>query len=184
MILPKTIQTLRKKDFIFLLACALLFLMLSLSIKSLNFYAGYYVNLGIFYLLATLVLLVVRKTGAIIIFCLITAFITTRYSFFNFLNYYQSLIVFLVIGIVFELVFCISKLKIKNIPLDVLLGTTLSSATIPWTVFYFTTERTLSVNSFNLSIISFFTTIIASSIAFLIWFKIKSSKQVLKFVYE
>lgn len=180
----ETLQLFRKKDFLLIFGFSLLFSFISYLVNQFNSETSFHLRLALFYMILVLSLLFVKKSGSVLFFCIFSS-VLYKSSLFQFISFYQALITFIVIGITFEAFFLLLKLEIKNIPLDILLGSAFSSSIISFVLLLFTDKTySLYTNAFNISAINFFTAIIGASCAFIIWFQIRSSKKVIKFEYE
>ena len=93
---------------------------------------------------------------------------------------------YLIAGLVFELVFVIFKLELKNIQLDIVLGTGFSAASIPiTTAFLLSTNlaRSMIVPIFNLSLLSFIVGIVGAIASFFLWYRLRTNRAVLRYEY-
>lgn len=99
----------------------------------------------------------------------------------------NKFIVLLIAGLVFEIVFLLIKAEIKNVPLDIVIGTAISAASIPILIGFL-----LSPNIFvvmislviNLMLLSLLIGIAGSIISFIIWYNLRITRFVLRFEYE
>ncbi len=125
---------------------------------------------------------VVRKAGSVTIFYLFNALLTYNLNDFG-VMWQQKIISFLIAGILFEATFLVLKLELKEIQLDIIIGTALSAASIPLTI---ALQLSLIVTGamikdiINLMLLSFFVGIIGSIIAFFIWYKLRATKFMLR----
>ncbi|MEK6857113.1 MAG: hypothetical protein AABX39_00835 [Nanoarchaeota archaeon] len=182
--LLETIKPFRLKDIILLALLSLIFNILSLTINYFNLSVEFYLLLAIFYFLITLSLLLINKTGTVLIFCLMNILIS---NLFPTNNIYQTLAVFLILSLIFEIIFTLFKLEFKSIQLDLIFGASFSSAAIPWIILYFSNAElttALITNTLNLSIINFLIGVIGASIASLLWHELRKSKLIIRFEYE
>ena len=104
MIPLETTKAFRKKDFLLLITSSLIFFTTLYLLNFIKTPNNFYIKLGTFYIILTLTLLLIRKTGTPTIYCLIISLIHNKYSLFHFLKFHQSLITLLIIGITFEAV--------------------------------------------------------------------------------
>tara|TARA_Y100000034_G_scaffold115205_1_gene152143 strand:+ start:11098 stop:11448 length:351 start_codon:yes stop_codon:yes gene_type:complete len=99
---------------------------------------------------------------------------------------FNKIAVLVIAGVIFELVFLIFKLEIKNVQIDVVLGGGVSAASIPLLMGIVLSSGVvfnMILAMINLILLSFFVGIIGSVLSFLLWYKLKTSKMVLKFEY-
>ena len=96
------------------------------------------------------------------------------------------MVTFGVAGLLFEFLFLMLKLEIHYLPLDILLGTALSTASIPLSTLFLLSTEMAATNGravMNILLLSFCVGLIGAVIAFLIWFQVKHSKAVLQYEY-
>lgn len=180
----ETLRQFRLKDIALLFSFNLLLSIANWTTSHSDTPTTFYIMLTIFYFLIGLSLLLINRTGTIILFCLISVFTT---NLFPTNNIYQELFLFLIVSLIFEIAFMFFKLEFKSIKLDLLLGASLSSATIPWMLLYFSKAEltnSLLTNTINLSAINFLIGIIGTIIASAFWHQIRKSKAVIRFEYE
>ncbi|MHA1865483.1 MAG: ECF transporter S component [Candidatus Heimdallarchaeaceae archaeon] len=99
----------------------------------------------------------------------------------------NKIIVLFLAGIIFEIFFLIFKLEIHNIPIDIILGIIFSLSTIPLTtILLISTSVTQNqlVQILNMIIISFSAGILGSLISLILWFKLKTTKFILKYQFN
>ncbi|MEK6984264.1 MAG: hypothetical protein AABX33_06845 [Nanoarchaeota archaeon] len=128
--------------------------------------------------------LLIRRIGAVTLFYLIGAIITIPIDNLGGLGLYKIPILFIA-GIIFELFFILLKLKIKLIPLDVVLGAAFSNFSIPFTMLLFVSAtRELMPFVWNFALMAFIIGIMGSIVTFLIWYNIKGLKPIIRFEYS
>jgi hypothetical protein len=140
-------------------------------------------TLGFF---VTLTTLLIRKAGTAILFFAIVTALTINLASFG-VDGLSKIIVMILAGLVFELTFLVLKIEIKNIPLDVIIGAALSTASIPLlTGLVASTEiiQSLMINFLNLIILGFVSGLAGAVLAFLLWWNIRTAKWIMKFEYE
>jgi hypothetical protein len=146
---------------------------------------SYIISLLTLTALMALTVHLVRKAGAATLFYATTGILTYTLNGVG-VKGMDKIIVLITAGIIFELVFLILKVEIKNVEIDILLGTALSAAAIPVTTALLL-SRNVAANMLtpliNLSLLSFFTGIAGAAIAFLIWYTIRTTKPILAFEY-
>jgi len=125
----------------------------------------------------------IRKIGAVTLFYLLGALITVRINNLGDLGW-NKVIILVVAGIVFELFFLWLKIKIKNIPLDVVLGAAFSNASIPFTMLLLIpSKKELMPYVINFALMAFIIGIMGAITAFLIWYNIKGLKPIIRLEY-
>ncbi len=123
----------------------------------------------------TLTTLIIRKVGAVSLFCLSAGMIGTALDIFEITKY--GVTILLLSGILFEIFLLVIKIEIKNIPLDVILASSFAMASIPWSMKLYLLQVTIqSETLINMSLILFIAGIIGSVCGYLIWNKIKLTK--------
>jgi len=128
--------------------------------------------------------LLIRRVGAVTLFYLFGAIITISINNLGGLGIYKVPIL-LIAGIIFELFFLLLKIKLKNIPLDIVLGAAFSNFSIPFTMLLFIpATRELMPFVWNFALMAFIIGIMGSIVTFLIWYNIKNSKIIIKFEYS
>lgn len=128
----------------------------------------------------------VRKAGSATLFYLIGGIFTYLINDLGALRS-TKLIALLFAGIVFETIFLILKLELKNIPLDIILGSALSAATIPITtglLLSSTVSYSWLFELLNLSLLSFFIGVIGSVASFILWYNLRTTKIIMKYEYS
>jgi len=187
MIAIESFKKFRIIDFLAIIILVLLWFLFSKIINN-NFNATttYFLSLLIITILMSFTAHLVRKAGSVTIFYFIGALFTSNLNNLG-ITGINKIIVFVIAGIVFELVFLILKIEIKNIKIDIISGVAISSAIIPLMIaFLLSPEAALNmiIPIFNLVLLSFFIGIIGSIISFLIWYHLKTTKLILKFEYS
>lgn len=90
-------------------------------------------------------------------------------------------------GLIFELVFLILKIEVKNVQLDIIAGTALSSACLPAAIslaISIDSALSMAVPVLNMMLLSFFVGIIGAVLSFLAWHSIRTTKTALRFEYR
>ncbi|MFH1377015.1 MAG: hypothetical protein ABIH25_05255 [Candidatus Woesearchaeota archaeon] len=188
MIAIESFRRFRFKDILaIMILVALWWLLSQITINILAFdpQITYIISLIIITLLMSFAVHLVRKAGSATLFYLIGSIITLNVNDIG-ITGLDKVIVFLFAGIIFELIFLIFKIEIKNIQIDIIAGTAISTAFIPILmviILSITTALNMSTSAINLILLSFFIGIIGSIISFIIWYNLKTTKLVLKFEY-
>jgi len=186
MIAIESFKKFRWQDFVIIIVMAFLYAIISYLINK-------YINLGYAYILSLLALIflmsfivhLVRKAGSATLFFVISGLVSNGIDDIGIVGV-NKLIVFVVAGIVFELIFLIFKIEIKNVQIDIISGSGFSAAIIP-----ITTGALLSYNAMmntissmiNMVLLSFFVGIISAVVSFLVWYHLKGTKLVLRYEY-
>jgi hypothetical protein len=136
-------------------------------------------------LLLSLVAYMVRKAGSATIFSLFSSLLSFNISNLDIFGI-DKVMVFVLTGVVFEGVFLILKLEVKSIPLDIVLGSGVAFGIMPLIISFVVSSGILSgfvLNLMNMIILYFFIGILGGIIGFLIWYKLKVTKLILKYEY-
>lgn len=184
MISPDGFRKLRKIDFAAIIVLTLLWAFITwlAYIKDNQF--TFFLSLFITTMFMVFTAFLIKRAGAATLFCLLGAIITIPINNFGGLGFYKVPI-FFIAGIIFELFFLLLKIKIKNIPLNIVLGAAFSNFSIPFTMLLFVeASGKLMHFAWNFAFMAFIIGVMASIIAFLIWYNIKDLKQVIKFEYS
>jgi len=173
----------RLVDFIVIITlaivCALITWLINIPDTQFTFYLALFVTT----MFMTFVAFLVRRLFAVTFFYLIGAVITIPINNLGGFGFYKIPIL-VIAGIIFELFFLLLKLKIKNIPFNVVLGAGFSNFSIPLTMLLFVgATRELLPYIFNFGLMAFIVGIIGSVVTFLIWYNIKGLKPIIKFEY-
>ena len=130
--------------------------------------------------------LLIRKAGTAVLFSFISSIITFNVANLDIIGY-KKILIFILISLIFEMIFLILKLEIKLLPLDVILGAGISTALFPLILgifFSFGALKLMYLKVINIILLNFFIGIIGAIVAFLIWYKVKNSKFILRFEYS
>lgn len=176
----------RIKDTIIILLAGIWALSAFLINKYFDPQYSYMFSLLIAIFLMTFTVYLVRKAGSAMLFFVLGSVISYNLNDIGATGF-NKLIVFLIAGIIFEVLFLIFKIEIKNIPMDIILGAVFSAASIP-----ITTSLLLSLEVSikmiyslgNMVLISMFIAVMGSILSFLLWYKLRTTKFVLRFEYE
>ena len=129
--------------------------------------------------------LLIKKALAVSLFLILTSLLTYNLNNFDVIGWFK-VIIFVIVGIIFETIFLILKIEIRNLPLDVILGVSLAIALMPLIIFLLSSIDIL-INRFfevlNLIILAFLSGLMGSIIGFLIWWKLRLTKIIAKFEY-
>jgi len=187
MIAIESFKMFKLKDIITIaLLAGIWFLINSLINKFLGTQTAFIVSMITATTLMSFTVHLVRKAGTATLFYLVG-------GIFNWKTYclgiagFNQLIALSIAGIIFELIFLILKLEIKNIQIDIVLGTAFSAATIPITSTLLTSliiAKNVLNALINLSLIAFFAGLIGAVLSFIIWYSIRDTEFILKFEYK
>ncbi|OGF19905.1 hypothetical protein A3D54_00635 [Candidatus Falkowbacteria bacterium RIFCSPHIGHO2_02_FULL_45_15] len=143
---------------------------------------AYYVALFTLVLFLSFLVLSLQKTGVASLFYALCAVLTYGTRELG-IAYSDKFIILLGAALVFELVFLTLKLRVKNIPLDILAGAVLSTGMLPLiTGTLISPEASLQQieSLLNLAIIGLLVGVIGAVLAFLIWYHFKTTKWLVK----
>lgn len=173
-------------DIIAIIILAGLWLLLSFLLdRFLDPQASYILSLLIAVTLMSFTVHLVRKAGSATLFYALGALFTYSINDLGTIGS-DKLIVLIIAGIIFELIFLIFKLEVKNIQLDIMAGTAISAASIPITtglLLSFNVSLSMISSIINLILLSFFVGLIGAVFSFLIWYNLRATKIVLKYEY-
>ncbi len=187
MIAVESFRRFRGIDFLVLIGFSLVYVLLSFIF---NFYLSsvleYILSLGLLIFFMSFIVHLVRKAGSALLFFLFCSAFGYWLNDFGVIGL-NKIILFLIAGFVFELMYLLFKLEFHNVQMDIIIGSSLSALSIP-VVFSLILSMDIALNMlysfFNLVLLSFFVGVAASVCSFLFWYKVKTSKFVLKFEYE
>jgi len=184
MIELESFRSFRKIDLLAIIILALLWAFITWLINIPDTQFTFFLSLFITTMFMAFTALLIRKLGAVTLFYLLGAVITININNLGGLGYYKIPILFIA-GIIFELFFLLLKIKIKNIPLDVVLGAAFSNFSIPFTMLLFIgASRELMPFVWNFALIALIIGVMGSVVTFLIWYNIKNSKPIIRFEYS
>jgi len=184
MIELESFRRFRKIDLIVIVILAFIWALVTWLINIPNNQFTFFLSLFVTTMFMTFIALLIRKLGAVTLFYLFGALITIPINNLSGLGFYKVPIL-LIAGIIFELFYLLLKIKIKNIPLDVVLGAAFSNFSIPFTMLIFVTAtKELMPFVLNFALMAFIIGIMASIITFLIWYNIKNLKPIIRFEYS
>ena len=147
--------------------------------------SSFVISLLIATFLMSLTVHLVRKAGSATLFYVIGGFFMWSLNDLG-VTHLTKIWVLLIAGVVFELVFVIFKLELKNIQLDIVLGTAFSAASIPFsTAFLLSTglARSMISSIFNLALLSFIVGFVGAVASFFLWYRLRTNKAVLRYEY-
>ncbi len=177
---------LRVRDYILTFFLAGVWLLVSwLLVKKASPQSIYIVSLLWITTLATLCMLIVRKSGAAGLFFVLGSIFTYGINDIG-VTGVTKVFVLACTGLVFEAVFLLLRLEFKNIPVDIVLGSAIAAASIPLLTALMLSSQILT-NKFipllNIIIMSFLIGIAGGILGFFIWWHLKATKIVVKFEY-
>ncbi len=183
MIELESLRKYRKIDLMAITTLAIIWALVTWLINLPDTQFTFFISLFVTTIFMTFTALLIRKFFAVTLFYLIGSIIIIPINNLGSLGFYKVPILFIA-GIIFELFFLLLKIKIKNIPLDIILGVGLSNFSIPFTILLFISDaKGLLPFVWNFALISLNIGIMASIITFLIWYNIKGLKPIIKFEY-
>lgn len=147
--------------------------------------SSYIISLLIATLLMSFTVHLVRKAGSATLFYVIGGLLMFSVNDLG-ITHVGKIWMLFIAGIVFELFFIVLKLEVRNVQLDIVLGTGFSAASIPFsTGFILSSSLAMSLISdlFNIALLSFFVGVIGAVLSFLIWHRFRTNKSVLRYEY-
>lgn len=187
MIAIESIKRFKIIDVTAIVVLACLWLLLSFLVST--FFSPqiiYILSLLIATTLMSLAVHLVRKAGTAILFYSFGALLTNTIYDLGATGI-NKLIVLVIAGIIFELVFLILKIEVKSVQLDIIISTAISAATIPLTtalLISFNTALNMIIPIINMMLLSLLIGLIGAFVSFLLWYNLKTTKTVLKFEYQ
>lgn len=177
------LRKIRKIDFAAIIVLAILWALITWLVNIPDNQFTFFLSLFITTMFVAFTALLIRKVFAVTLFYLIGAIITVSINNLGGLGAYKVPIL-LIAGIIFELFFLLLNIKVKSIPLDVVLGAAFSNLSIPFTMLLLipATEG-LMPYVWNFALMAFIIGIMASIVAFLMWYNLKSLKPIIRFEY-
>jgi hypothetical protein len=184
MIASEVFKRYRKIDYVLILVAAVVWLGVATGLDYLNPQLGYLLSLLVGLSLLSFAVLIVKKAGAGLLFMGVSGILTSHIADIGVLGV-EKFVVFMLSGLVFEIVFVLLKLEIKDIQMDILGGTAAGlfiplfmglviSSSLAWQL----------INGLiNMMLTSFFVGVIASVIGFLIWHRFRTTKFMVKMMY-
>ena len=179
----ETFRKYRKTDFIAIIILAFIWALITFIVNLPDTQFSFFLSLFITSIFAVFTALLIRKFFAVTLFYLFGAIITIPINNLGGLGIYKVPILFIA-GLIFELFFLLLKIEIRNIPLDVVLGAAFSNFSIPFAMLMFASStRELIPFVWNFALTAFIIGVMGAIISFLIWYKIKGTKMIIKFEY-
>lgn len=183
MIELESFRKFRKIDLIAIIVLTILWAFVTWLINIPDSQFTFFLSLFVTTMFMSFTSLLIRKFFAVTLFYIFGAIITIPINNLGGLGIYKVPILFIA-GIIFELFFLLLRVKIKLVPLDVVLGAAFSNFSIPFTMLLFVSAaRDLMPFVWNFALISFIVGIMASIATFLVWYNIKGLKPIIRFEY-
>jgi len=183
MIAYEHFQKIRVKELIFIASLAVITaLLLFISSFIFNPPLLFIVSLSILALGMNFLVYLIKKTGIATLFYLFTSIFTFYLQDIGVISW-EKIITFLLAGILFEVVFLILKLEIHSLPLDMIIGTSISTASVPLIGAFLLSAGLASsfpLALINLIILAFAVGLGASVITFIIWYNVRNTKFIIK----
>ena len=123
----------------------------------------------------------IKKTGIAALFYVLTAIFTFWINDIS-VGGGNKILTFFLAGLVFEIIFLFLKVKVHNIPLDMIIGTSISTASmVIITAFVLSKDLAWSfpLGLLNLVLLAFAVGLIASTVTFLIWHNVEHTKTII-----
>lgn len=187
MIALEHVKRFRLRDFLFIIVLAMVWWALSFSvIQVFGPQSSYMVSVLIAGALLSFCVLLVQRAGAATLFLGLGSWLGSSIPDIGPTGY-SKVFAFIAAGLIFEAVFLVAKLEWKLIQVDILAATSIAFGFLPLLLILFLSPIVavdLLVEALNLSFISFFIGVISSTISFLVWYHLSTTKELLKFMYE
>lgn len=183
MIAHEHIQMIRPKSIIFTLIVAVITALL-IFLSNLFFSPTASFIISLIFLVAGMnfVVYLIKKVGIATLFYVFTAILTFWINDIGVLGW-KKILVFFFAGLIFEIIFLFLKLHLHNVQLDMVVGTSLSAASISLFMAFALSEGLASsfpIGLLNLIILAMAVGLGASVVTFLLWHNIERMKPVLK----
>ncbi len=187
MIATESFKRFRAKDLLVIIGLALLWFLLSAILdRNLGPQFSYIFSLALATFLMSFTAHFIRKAGSATLFYVFGGLFAFSINDLGVIGINKVLMLGSA-GVVFEIVFLIFKIEVKNIQFDIITGTALSAASIPVTMaFMLSTEVAINmIASFiNLTLLSFLVGVAGSVLSFMLWHQMRTTKMVLRFEYS
>lgn len=184
MIPLESLRGFRKIDLLAIIILALLWSAITCLIALSNNQLAFMLSLFITTLFMAFTALLIRRVGAVTLFYLLCASITFRINNLE-ITGWDKVIILGTAGIIFELFLLLLKIEIKNIPLEVILGSALSNMSIPFTMFLLIpATKEIMPYVLNFALMAFIIGLMGSIAMFLVWYNIKGKKFIIKYEYS
>jgi len=177
------LRRLRKLDFAAIAILVVIWLLLVALINRINFEA-FFLTIFAITVFISFTALLIRRIGAVVLFTLTGSLAAALTGEFATLGV-NTIPVLLVVGVTFELVLIIIRTEVKNVPLNLIFGTGIAAASMPWTMLLLANQTVKGLMPFvwNFSLTAFFIGVAGAVISFLVWYNVKNAKAVIKFEY-
>lgn len=185
MIAIESFKRFRMIDIIAIIVLDIVWLLINLIMnKLLGPQSSYILSLFIATILMSFTVHLVRKAGSATLFYFIGALLTYNINDLG-ITGLNKIIALLITGIVFELIYIIFKLEIKNVQVDIVAATAFSSMIIPIFTAFLSISIALSMIStlINWALLSFFIGLSGAIISFIIWHNLRTTKLILRYEY-
>ena len=177
------IRMIRLKDFAFIavtafITAALIYVAQALVSPSVM----YYLFLALFVIALNGTVYVLKKSGVAALFSFLLGLFTLNVDDVGIFGW-KKIAVFFVAALVFEAVFLILKLRLKSVPIDMVLGSSFFMAALPLVTAFFLSPSivfSFPVALLNLVLLSFVVGLIASFVAFVLWHFISGTKFIIR----
>ena len=146
---------------------------------------AYYFSLLLASIMVSLGILLMRKFGAAVLIYLMGGIFGYAIPELGVVGL-EKIYVLLIAGIIFELAFLILRIELKDIQIDIALGSALSAASIPLSTSILLSWKialSMLTSMINLVLASFFIGLMGAVISFMLWSKLRNKKFILRFEY-
>jgi len=177
----------RSKDAVAILGGSLL-----LSIIAVTFYDqlsqqnAFIISILLTSIFLAFVVNLVNKNGTGLSFLVLTGLLTNQVYDIGLMGG-DKVLVFLLAGIVFEIINALFYLEFKRIQVDLILSTSITMAVLPFLGAYLLSPeltKEMFTAVLNLTILGFIVGVIGATLSFVLWHELRTSKIIIKFKYR
>jgi hypothetical protein len=165
-------------------------LLAAVLISILIFAASFYFNPSILFIVSLALLVfgmnflvyLIKKSGVAFIFYILVGIFTFSINDIGIFGW-KKVLVFALSALIFETIFLFLKLHLHNVPLDMIIGSSLSTATISILLGFFLSlvlASSFPIALLNLILLSFAIGLFSSVLTFIIWHNTKNTKVILR----
>ena len=178
-------QKYRKMDYAVIAFSSLIWLILATFSNTFEPQLAYLLSLLFGLILLSFAVQITRKAGTGLLFMGVSSILTSHIGDIGVVGF-QKFIMFILAGIVFEAVFLILKLEVKDIQLDILGGTAIAGMMIPLFMGLIISSALawqLINGLLNMMITSFFIGVIGYVVSFMFWHAFRRRKFMVKLMF-
>ena len=183
MLTPEHFRNIKIKEIIFtLVAAGIVSLLIFITNSFASPVSSLIFSLTLMAFVMNLLVYIIKKSGVATIFYVFIGMFTFHLLDLGFLGF-KKFFTLLLAGLVFEFVFLFFKKSLPSIRLDLVLGTSISTASIPLITGFILSARLASSfpsELINLTLLGFISGLFSSILAFLFWLKIRKTKRIIE----